>query len=65
MQKVILSGLTRAYLRTFPPIAKNGNNTIGDVKRAIISLLINVVGGTNSMSLVEEILTEWNSKPVI
>lgn len=65
MRKTILSGLIRAYLRTFPPIAKNGNNAIGDVRRAIISLLINAVGGKNSMLLVEEILTEWDCKPAI
>lgn len=65
MRKSILGKLTRAYLRTFPPIAKNGNNVVGDAKRAIIALLINAVGGKNSMSLVEEILTEWDRKPAI
>ena len=59
MQKTILDKLLRAYLRTFPPITKNGNNKIGDAKRTILALLINVVGGNNVETIANEILTEW------
>ena len=62
MRKTVLEYLMRAHLRTFPPITKNGNNKIGEIKRTIIALLMNVVGGKEVEMLVKEICTEWSNK---
>lgn len=65
MRKTILGNLTRAFLRTFPPINKNGNNVIGDVKRVIITMLMHIVGGKNMEMLIREIVTEWENKQAV
>ena len=62
MRKSILESLMRAHLRTFPPITKNGNGMIGDIKRTTIALLMNMVGGKNVRILVKEIVNEWTDK---
>lgn len=38
----ILMWLLRCYLRTFPPISKNGNGIIGNFKRVILAVPITI-----------------------
>ncbi|MBQ1189667.1 MAG: hypothetical protein IIX57_04565, partial [Lachnospiraceae bacterium] len=59
MRKKLIAKLAQMYTRTFPPLTKNGNNMIGDIKRTIIALLMNVVGGSKTEELLKEVLTEF------
>ena len=60
MRKKLIAILSQMYLRTFPPLTPNGNNAIGDIKRTIIALLMNVVGGRKTEEILREVLTEFN-----
>lgn len=60
MRKTLIAKLSRMYTRTFPPIAPNGNNAIGDIKRTIIAMLMFAVGGSKTEEILREILTEFN-----
>lgn len=59
MRKKLITKLAQMYTRTFPPITPNGNNVIGDIKRVIIALLMNIVGGRKTEELLREVLTEF------
>lgn len=62
MRKKLITKLIQMYTRTFPPLTKNGNNKIGDTKRAIIATLMFLVGGRRTETLLREVLaefTEW------
>lgn len=60
MRKRLIAKLAQMYTRTFPPLTPNGNNMIGDIKRTIIALLMNVVGGRKTEELLKEVLEEFN-----
>lgn len=60
MRKKLIAKLAQMYTRTFPPLTPNGNNAIGDVKRIVIALLMNVVGGRKTEELLKEVLEEFN-----
>ena len=59
MRKKLIAKLAQMFTRTFPPLTPNGNNVIGNIKRAIIALLMNVVGGRKTEELLMEVLTEF------
>ena len=59
MRKKLIYKLSRMYTRTFPPLTKNGNNKIGDIKRAIIATLMFLIGGEKTEELLREVLTEF------
>lgn len=40
-QEMRIIKLIQKYLRTFPPISKNGNGKIGDIKRCLLMKRIN------------------------
>lgn len=60
MRKKLIAKLAQMYIRTFPPLAPNGNNVIGNIKRTIIAWLMNIVGGRKTEELLMEVLTEFN-----
>lgn len=43
------------YLRTFPPISKNGNGMIGKIKRFLLVIPINIACGFDEQILVNAI----------
>lgn len=59
MRKKLITKLAQMYTRTFPPLTKNGNNKIGDIKRTIIATLMFLVGGERTEELIREVLTEF------
>jgi hypothetical protein len=59
MRKNIMEYLMIKYLRTFPPISKNGNNAFGNFKRAWLCFCINVVGGRRTEEMFREIANKW------
>ena len=60
MRKKLIAKLAQMYTRTFPPLTPNGNNVIGNIKRTIIALLMNAVGGRKTENLLMEVLTGFN-----
>ena len=56
-RKAILGKLLRLYLRTFPPISKNGNGFVGDIKRVLLIIPINIISKGNT-ELIEAALSE-------
>ena len=57
-QKAILGKLLRCYLRTFPPISMNGNGFMGNLKRGLLIIPINIISKGNKKA-IEETLSEW------
>ena len=62
MQKTILWKLMQAHLRTFPPINKHGNGIIANIKRAVISSLMFIIGGKDTAMIIAEIVHEWEAE---
>lgn len=59
MRKTIMEWLLVKYLRTFPPIAKNCNGTIGHLKRVMLMIPINIVGGRQTEEMIRDITRKW------
>lgn len=62
MRKKLITKLSQMYIRTFPPLTPNGNNTIGNVKRTILAWLMSVVGGRKTEEILSETLTEFTDQ---
>lgn len=53
--------LIQKYLRTFPPISKNGNGKIGDIKRCLLMIRINFIT-KGDLKMVEEALKRFEQR---
>lgn len=62
MRKYLIFRLTQKYLRTFPPINKNGNGMIANLHRDILAAIMLIIGGGNDNTerLIEEIVIEYD-----
>lgn len=59
MREKIMEYFLIKYLRTFPPISKNGNSAFGEFKRQMLMIPINLVGGKHTEDLVKKITKRW------
>lgn len=48
----VITKFTGLYLRTFPPINKNENGMIGEIKRFLLIIPINIACGFDEQILV-------------
>ena len=60
MRKMLIMKLSQMYTRTFPPITPNGNNAIGNFKRAVIAMTMFAIGGRKTEEILHEVLEEFN-----
>lgn len=59
MRKRIVESLFKKYLRTFPPISKNGNGILGDIRRVYLTVLINIISCGKSEQMLREIMDDY------
>lgn len=59
MRETIMEYLLKRYLRTFPPICKNGGGAFGEFRRMMLIIPINIVGGKQTEELVKKITKRW------
>lgn len=57
----LLIMFTGMYLRTFPPINKNGNGIIAKFKRSLIMIPIHIIT-RGDYDMLEDVITRWQRK---